>query len=57
MDREVLFEEFFNECEKNNQIYGQGNPKADILIIGKESTDTREDALYRNVERCRNKME
>ena len=57
MDREVLFEEFINECEKNNQICGQGNPKADILIIGKESTDTREDALYRNIERCRNKME
>lgn len=57
MDREVLFEEFINECEKNNQICGQGNPNADILIIGKESTDTREDALYRNIERCRNKME
>lgn len=57
MDREVLFEEFINECEKNNQICGQGNSNADILIIGKESTDTREDALYRNIERCRNKME
>jgi len=57
MDREVLFEEFINECEKNNQICGQGNPNADILIIGKESTDTCEDALYRNIERCRNKME
>ena len=57
MDREVLFEEFINECEKNNQICGQGNPNADILIIGKESTDTCEDALYQNIERCRNKME
>ena len=57
MDREKLFEKFINECEKNNQICGQGNPNADILIIGKESTDTREDALYRNIERCRNKME
>lgn len=57
MDREVLFEEFINECEKNNQICGQGNPNADILIIGQESTDTREDALILNIERCRNKMD
>ena len=34
MDREKLFEEFLNECK--NQICGQGNPNADILIIGQE---------------------
>lgn len=58
MDREKLFEKFINECANEPlKFCGQGNPNADILIIGKESTDTSEDALYRNIERCRNKME
>ncbi len=36
MDREVLFEEFLKECQNREQWSGQGNPNADILIIGKE---------------------
>lgn len=35
MDREKLFEEFKSQC-KGKEICGQGNPNADILIIGKE---------------------
>ena len=58
MDREKLFEEFINECEKEPlTLCGQGNPNADILIIGKESTDISEKSLVQNIERCRNKME
>ncbi len=58
MDRENLFEEFINECAKEPPTFcGQGNPNADILIIGQESTDTSEDSLNRDIERCRNKME
>lgn len=36
MDREKLFEAFIKECEERVEICGQGNPNADILIIGKE---------------------
>ena len=58
MDREKLFEEFINECEKEPlTLCVQGNPNADILIIGKESTDISEKSLVQNIERCRNKME
>ena len=58
MDREKLFEAFINECANEPlQFCGQGNPNADILIIGQESTDTNENALILNIERCRNKME
>lgn len=58
MDREKLFEEFINECEKEPlTLCGQGNPNVDILIIGKESTDISEKSLVQNIERCRNKME
>ena len=60
MDREVLFEEFINECEKNNQICGQGNPNADILIIGKEpymdlktNQKSLQEELQRQYERCK----
>lgn len=61
MDREKLFEKFINECaNKPLKFCGQGNPNADILIIGKESTDTSdtiESIICRNIELCRNKME
>lgn len=57
MDREDLFKEFLEECKNRKEWIGQGNPNADILIIGQESTDTSEDALNRNIELCRNKME
>ena len=60
MDREKLFEEFINECaNKPLKFCGQGNPNADILIIGKESTDTSdtiESIICRNIELCRDKM-
>ena len=36
MDREKLFEDFLSQCKKWQEICGQGNPNADILIIGKE---------------------
>ena len=36
MGREKLFEEFLNECKKNNQICGAGNPYAHILLVGQE---------------------
>lgn len=36
MDREEKFEEFLEECKKRKEWSGQGNPNADILIIGKE---------------------
>lgn len=55
MDREKLFEEFLEECKKNNQICGQGNPNADIIIIGKESTDTNENLIREKIRLCRDK--
>ena len=36
MGREKLFEEFLNECKKNNQICGAGNPYSQILLVGQE---------------------
>ena len=36
MDREKLFKEFLEECKKNNQICGAGNPYAHILLVGQE---------------------
>lgn len=36
MDRTKLFEEFLEECKKNNQICGAGNPYAQILLVGQE---------------------
>ncbi len=36
MNREELFLEYLSTCMKNLQICGQGNPNADILIIGQE---------------------
>lgn len=36
MDREKLFKEFIEECKKNNQICGAGNPNAHILLVGQE---------------------
>ena len=36
MDREQLFKDFKEKCVKRPEICGQGNPNADILIIGKE---------------------
>ena len=35
MDREKLFKEFLEECKKNNQICGAGNPYAQILKVKK----------------------
>jgi hypothetical protein len=42
MNREKLFEEFLEECKKNQQICGLGNPCADILIIGQEQSISEE---------------
>lgn len=36
MDRSELFEEFLMECKNRREWSGQGNPNANILIIGKE---------------------
>ena len=36
MDREKLFEKFLEDCKNRKEWCGQGNPNADILIIGKE---------------------
>ncbi len=36
MEREELFKEFLEECKKNNQICGAGNPYAQILLVGQE---------------------
>ncbi len=57
MEREELFEKFINECENEPLTFcGQGNPNADILIIGKESTDTSDDLIRRNIRLCRDKI-
>lgn len=65
MDREELFEAFINECKKRGEICGQGNPNADILIIGKEHynkvpiTDQEKikECLQKNYDLCRNKKD
>lgn len=36
MDRDKNFEEFLEKCKNRREWSGQGNPNADILIIGKE---------------------
>lgn len=36
MNREIKFEEFLEKCKNRREWSGQGNPNADILIIGKE---------------------
>lgn len=60
MDREKLFEEFKSQCVGREQICGQGNPNADILIIGKEphgkickNRQEYLDHLNKNYEHCR----
>ncbi len=58
MNREKLFEEFINECENEKEpltFCGQGNPNANILIIGKESTDTSEALIRDKIRLCRDK--
>ena len=55
MNREKLFEEFLEKCENNQQMCGQGNPNANILIIGKESTDTSEALIRDKIRLCRDK--
>ena len=58
MDREKLFEKFINECANEPLNFcGQGNPNADILIIGQESTDICEEALIRKIKLCRDKKD
>lgn len=57
MDREKLFEKFLEDCKNRKEWCGQGNPNADILIIGQESTDISEEALIRKIMLCRNKKE
>lgn len=57
MDREKLFEDFINECDRTNNFCGQGNPNADILIIGKESTATKDSLVSESIMRCRDKKE
>lgn len=39
MDRKNSFEEFLEDCKNRREWSGQGNPNADILIIGKEPYD------------------
>ena len=57
MDREKLFEKFLENCKNRKEWCGQGNPNADILIIGQESTDISEEALIRNIMLCRDKKD
>lgn len=57
MDREKLFEKFLEDCKNRKEWCGQGNPHADILIIGQESTDISEEALIRNIMLCRDKKD
>lgn len=58
MDREKLFEEFIDECEKRREICGIGNPYSKILLVGQEfySPQPREsfdDILEENYDYCR----
>ena len=57
MDREKLFEKFLEDCKNRKEWCGQGNPNADILIIGQESTDISEEALIRKIMLCRDKKD
>lgn len=56
MEREKLFEEFLKACEEKKHICGQGNPNADILIIGKESTDTSEELIREKIMLCKDQI-
>jgi len=57
MEREELFDKFINECEiEPLKFCGQGNPNADILIIGKESTDTSEELIREKIMLCKDKI-
>ena len=50
MDREKLFEQFFNCCkQKPEQLCGQGEKNSSILIIGKESTNV---TIEENLDLC-----
>ena len=60
MDREELFEIFLTECKNRKEWSGQGNPNADILIIGKEpymnsktNPISLQEELQRQYERCK----
>lgn len=60
MDREKLFEDYKRKCIEHEEICGQGNPNADILIIGKEphgdickDREEYKKHLERNYEHCR----
>ena len=62
MNRETLFEEFINECERDShhwEFCGQGNPNADILLIGQEPASRinvdNQKKIHENHELCRNK--
>ena len=57
MDREKLFEKFLEDCKNRKEWCGQGNPNADILIIGQESTDISEEALIQKIMLCRDKKD
>ena len=63
MDKEKLFEDYRRKCVEREEVCGQGNPNANILIIGKEPYGeaidlTREREKYlkhlrKNYENCR----
>ena len=60
MDREKLFEDYKRKCIDHEEICGQGNPNADILIIGKEphgdickDREEYKKHLERNYDHCR----
>ena len=54
MDREELFEIFLTECKNRKEWSGQGNPNADILIIGKEPHN---DVLIKEKEKIQEKLQ
>ena len=54
MDREKLFEIFLTECKNRKEWSGQGNPNADILIIGKEPHN---DVLIKEKEKIQEKLQ
>ncbi|MBR5694642.1 MAG: hypothetical protein IKX43_00200 [Paludibacteraceae bacterium] len=55
MDRKNLFEEFLADCKNRREWSGQGNPNADILIIGKEPYDkdfiTDKEEIHRRLQK------
>lgn len=61
MDIEKLFDEFVNECKETQQICGQGEFRANILLIGQEPYRKHEmegeelkNHLSKNYSECRN---